>query len=98
MLRSVKLVTLLILLAPPDATSRLMGAALSNSRAYDTVADLSDHVGHRMAGSQNAERGVEWALEWMRKNGFKNVHKEPVPVPHWMRGEASFEVVDPAQT
>ena len=75
-----------------------MGAALSNSRAWDVVADLSDHVGHRMAGSPNAEKGVEWALEWMRKNGFKNVHKEPVPVPHWVRGEASFEVVDPAQT
>ena len=74
-----------------------MGAALSSSRAWDTVADLSDHVGQRMAGSQAAERGVEWAVEWMKKNGFKNVHKEPVPVPHWVRGEASFEVVDPSQ-
>src|SRR5262252_5125961 len=90
-----RLVALVLLLAPSDGTSRLMGAAMSSSHAFDTVSDLSDRVGQRMAGSQNADKAVEWAVDWMRKNGFKNVHKEPVPVPHWLRGDASFEVIEP---
>src|SRR5215831_8973330 len=86
---------LVLLLAPSDPASRLMGTAMSSSHAYETVADLSDRVGQRMAGSQNADKAVEWAVQWMNKNGFKNVHKEPVPVPHWLRGDASFEVIEP---
>src|SRR5262245_334618 len=96
MLAAMRALALLVwLLVPPsDAPARLLGAALASSRAYDTVVDLADHVGPRMAGSPDADRGVDWALAWMSKSGFRNVHKEPVISPHWVRGEASFEVVD----
>ena len=90
--------------APPAAVTandspaaRLAGAALASGRAFATVASLSDHVGQRLTGSPAADRGVEWALAAMREMGLKNVHKEPVKVPRWLRGEESAELIAPSR-
>jgi Zn-dependent M28 family amino/carboxypeptidase len=85
--------------APPDPTSpaaRLAGAALLDGQTYATVQALSDRIGQRLAGTAGAERAVEWALGAMRAAGLKNVHREPVQVPRWQRGDESAEVVAPA--
>jgi carboxypeptidase Q len=33
----------------------------------------------------------------MKKDGLENVHKEPVKVPHWVRGRESLEITSPRQ-
>jgi hypothetical protein len=80
---------------PSSPAARLLGAALAGGNAYAIVASLTDRVGQRLAGSPAAERAVEWALVTMSAAGLKNVHREPVRVPRWVRGEESVEVLAP---
>src|SRR4051794_13226962 len=67
--------------------ARLTGLALSEGRAFHLAQQLSDGVGPRSSGSLGAARAVAWATDTMKALGLKNVHTEPVRVPHWVRGE-----------
>jgi carboxypeptidase Q len=77
--------------------ARLIGAAMSDGRAYQLAQSLTDGVGARPSGSDGAARAVKWAVEQMRALGLKNVHTETVRVPRWIRGAAEAEVVAPAR-
>jgi carboxypeptidase Q len=78
-----------------DAASRLLGEALSSPFAWERLAELGDTYGHRLSGSQALEDAIDWAVEQMKKDGLENVRKEPVKVPHWVRGQESLEIVAP---
>jgi hypothetical protein len=80
---------------PAQLAARIAGSALVGGHAFAIVQSLVDQVGHRMAGSPSADRGVEWALKEMRACGLKNVRKEPVKVARWMRGAESVELTVP---
>lgn len=80
--------------ATPDVAERILGAAVAG-QSYQTVSSLADRVGARLAGTPAAERAVEWAASAMRAAGLKNVRKEPVTVPRWVRGEEAAELVTP---
>ncbi|HET6974578.1 MAG TPA: M28 family metallopeptidase [Pyrinomonadaceae bacterium] len=77
------------------AAARIIGAALTSDRAYSRLAHLTDHIGNRLSGSQNLERGIEWAISEMKRDGLDNVCGEKVMVPHWVRGEESLEMLAP---
>lgn len=77
------------------AAARIIGAALTSDRAYSRLAYLTDHIGHRLSGSQNLERAIEWAVTEMKRDGLDNVRTEKVMVPHWVRGEESLEMLAP---
>ncbi|HSL55257.1 MAG TPA: M28 family metallopeptidase [Pyrinomonadaceae bacterium] len=77
------------------AAARIIGAALTSDRAYSRLAHLTDHIGHRLSGSQNLERAIEWAITEMKRDGLDNVRGEKVMVPHWVRGEESLEMLAP---
>ena len=77
------------------AAARIIGAALTSDRAYTRLAYLTDHIGHRLSGSQNLERAIEWAITEMKRDGLDNVRGEKVMVPHWVRGEESLEMLAP---
>ena len=77
------------------AAARIIGAALTSDRAYSRLAHLTDHIGHRLSGSQNLERAIEWAISEMKRDGLDNVRGEKVMVPHWVRGEESLEMLAP---
>ena len=80
-----------------DATSRLLGEALASDFAWQRLAELGDTYGHRLSGSRNLEDAIDWAVEQMKKDGLENVRKEPVKVPHWVRGNESLEIISPRQ-
>lgn len=82
--------------APATAASRIAGAELTGSQAHAILQSLTDRVGARFAGTPGAERAVEWALGEMRRVGLKNVRREVVKVPRWVRGDEQVEVVAPA--
>jgi hypothetical protein len=85
--------------APPDPNgpvAKLTGAAFAQGTAYRLVQSLSDNIGPRLAGSSGAERAVDWAMKTMQSLGLKNVRKEPVKVPRWIRGEAVAQLVSPS--
>jgi len=76
---------------------RIIGAALTNNKAYERLAYLTDRIGHRLSGSQNLERAIAWAVAEMKKDDLDNVRAEKVMVPHWVRGEESLEIVPSGQ-
>jgi carboxypeptidase Q len=78
-----------------ERAARIIGAALTSDRAYRRLAHLTDHIGHRLSGSTNLERAIEWALAEMRADKLDNVRAEKVMVPHWVRGAESLELTSP---
>jgi carboxypeptidase Q len=78
-----------------DAASRLLGEALSSPFAWERLAELGDTFGPRLSGSTALEDAIDWAIEQMKKDGLESVRKEPVKVPHWVRGNESLEIVSP---
>ena len=78
-----------------DAASRLLGEALASDFAWQRLAELGDTFGHRLSGSKALEDAIDWAVAEMRKDGLENVRKEPVKIPHWVRGRESLEITAP---
>ena len=60
---------------------------LADGWAYETLAELCDTVGPRLAGSPAMDRAVAWAVRTMAEAGCDSVWTEPVTVPHWTRGD-----------
>jgi carboxypeptidase Q len=93
--------------APPNApqwleqyrepAARLIGEAVSDTFAWRRLALLTDSVGHRLSGSPQLERAIEWAVEEMKRDGLENVHTELVMVPKWVRGRESAETLEPTK-
>jgi hypothetical protein len=76
---------------PPPEASRILAEALRGESGR-ILADLTDGVGARLAGSPGADAAVRWAVDWFRAQGIP-VRAEPVLVTHWIRGEERAEVV-----
>jgi hypothetical protein len=83
--------------ADEDASGRILGAALTDSRAYQKLAYLTDRIGHRLSGSEALERAVAWAVAEFKRDGIERVWTEPVMVPHWVRGHESVSILLPVE-
>ncbi|MCW5950547.1 MAG: M20/M25/M40 family metallo-hydrolase [Pyrinomonadaceae bacterium] len=77
-------------LSRADAIRRYV---LSSDYAYKQAGYLSNNIGPRLSGSPQAARAVEYVAEEMRRLGAE-VRLQKCMVPHWVRGEASGEVVE----
>ncbi len=69
--------------------------ALLDDTGYECLRSLTTEVGPRLAGSPGDARAVAWGVAQLEHLGFRNVHPEPVRVPHWIRGEARAEITAP---
>ncbi len=75
---------------------RIVTAALADSGvAWNKLARFTDYSGSRFTGSAALERGIDWVLAEMKKDGLDNVRGEPAMVPHWVRGAESATLVEP---
>ena len=74
---------------------KILAAAHPDRSAYQHLADLTDTVGHRLAGSPELDRAVQWGVAAMKAEGLANVHTEKVMVPHWARGVEEAAIVTP---
>lgn len=83
--------------ATPEASvaERLRAEAFRTHGAYEDLAWLCDHVGHRLSGSPQLDQAIAWAQTRLREAGLVNVHAEPVMVPHWVRGVERAEMMAP---
>lgn len=61
--------------------------ALSNGKSYDNLKYLCKNIGHRISGSEGAEKAVKYTKKLMNEYGFDTVFLQEVMVPHWVRGE-----------
>jgi carboxypeptidase Q len=77
--------------APPDPAA-VLGPALTDGFAYARLAELTDTIGARLAGSPAAAAAVAWALQRFRDDGL-DAHLEEVKVPRWERRAERAEVV-----
>jgi carboxypeptidase Q len=80
-----------------DPASRLVGAALGDTAAWQRLAELTDTFGHRLSGSKSLEDAIAWAVAEMTRDGLQNVRAEKVMVPHWVRGRESADLVAPVR-
>ena len=78
-----------------ESAAKLIAESMSSRFAWDRLALLGDDFGNRLSGSKNLEDAIDWAVAEMKKDGLENVRKEPVKVPHWVRGQESVEIVSP---
>ena len=77
----------------PDAIliKKIYDAALSQHVSYAWLTDLSVKVGHRLAGSEGADKAVIYTKSILDSIGCSKVWLQPCTVPVWQRG--SKEVV-----
>ena len=80
-----------------EPAARLVAEATANAFAWQRLAVLTDTFGHRLSGSPQLERAIQWAADEMKRDGLENVHIEPVMVPKWVRGRERADIVQPAQ-
>src|SRR5689334_9738416 len=76
----------------PSTLSRIRQAAMASHYGYQQLQFLCNGIGPRMAGSPQAAAGVEFVAQEFRTKGLK-VSLEATPVPHWIRGEETAELV-----
>ncbi|NKF21820.1 M20/M25/M40 family metallo-hydrolase [Solimonas marina] len=71
-----------------DATIHKLQQKIAHDDFPEQVAaSLVGNIGPRFAGSASYDAAVIWALQAMQAAGLKNVHVEPVTLPHWVRGK-----------
>jgi carboxypeptidase Q len=59
----------------------------TNEMAYQWLTTLCKDVGHRLSGSPQAEKAVEWGKATLDTFGLDAVYLQPVMVTHWVRGD-----------
>ncbi|GAB3712684.1 M28 family peptidase [Spirosoma flavus] len=64
-----------------------------NSRAYQTLNDVSQKVGHRLTGSPNGTRAEAYVFDLLSSYGFSDIRYEPFEVEAWMRDTVTLAVV-----
>ncbi len=65
---------------------RIADEILTNSQAYDNLRNLTKSIGARLAGSPQMYKAEAWGYQLLQRSGSTHTFKQPVMVPHWMRG------------
>ncbi len=87
-----------VVVDPPPAAdaailARIRDAAMSSDWGWQRLADLTDKIGPRLSGSPQLAAAITQVAGAMSSLGA-TLTLQPVKVPHWVRGEASAELVD----
>jgi hypothetical protein len=79
-----------------DEAARILGASLTDAEGWEKLSYLATVIGHRLSGSETLASAIDWAARRMEDEGL-TVRKQPVMVPHWVRGNEGARVVAPVQ-
>jgi hypothetical protein len=66
---------------------QIYNSALTNSKCYAWLDNLSNNIGSRLSGSVGAEKAVLYTKTQLETLGLDRVYLQEVMVPHWVRGE-----------
>ena len=69
--------------------------ALTATKAFQWVENLTTEVGPRLAGSDAEASARAWAVQALSDFGFDRVWEESFPLPGWERGLETGHVVSP---
>jgi carboxypeptidase Q len=78
-----------------ETAGKIVAAALAENDAYRKLEDLCLSIGHRLSGSPQLEKAIDWAIAELKKDGADAVRREKVMVPHWVRGAESAMLTEP---
>lgn len=67
---------------------------MNHSEAYENLRYLCKEIGHRLAGSESADKAIEWGAATLDKYNPDRVFLMPVNVPHWSRGSIEYGYFD----
>jgi carboxypeptidase Q len=76
------------------AADKIITHARADRGAYAKLAELTDKIGARLAGSAALDRAIDWAAKTMKDDGL-DVRTEKVMVPHWSRGTEMASITKP---
>ncbi len=62
-------------------------SGLTNAQCYPWLEHLSNKIGSRLSGSDNAEKAVQYTKLQLETLGLDKVYLQEVMVPKWVRGE-----------
>src|SRR4051812_24335328 len=68
-----------------ENSKRITQEVLTQGRPYQNLKELVQ-IGHRLSGSTGASQAVDWAEKKLNTYGLDRVWRQPVQVPHWVRG------------
>jgi len=81
--------------AESPALGQAEEALESDTVAWDFVEGITTEVGPRMPGTEAEARARDWAMTWLRAEGFANVANEPFMMQTWVRGEETARITAP---
>ena len=64
-------------------------------RSYRRLTSFCDKFGTRFSGTQTLEDAIDFMLSELESEGFDNVNGEEALVSHWIRNEATAELITP---
>lgn len=77
-----------------DVAAKIIATAKADRGAYAKLAQLTDRIGHRLAGSPELDKAIAWAVQTMKDDGLA-ARTEKVMVPHWVRGVEEASILAP---
>src|SRR4029077_10311951 len=64
----------------------------ANSKAYSSLKEATETIGHRLTGSANGKKAEEFAYNLLKSYGYKDVRYQPFEVESWSRGTLSVTI------
>lgn len=78
-----------------DIAKKIIEKSNADNSNWERLAYMCDVYGPRLSGSENLNNAIEWIYQEMKKDGLVNVIKDPVMVPHWVRGKETCTLLKP---
>ncbi len=73
--------------------ARINSEVMEHGRAYETLTDITQRIGHRLTGSPNGTKAETYAYDLLKSYGFKDVAYQPFEVESWMRDTVTLAIV-----
>lgn len=73
--------------AAPTLSEHADAVLDADTIAWDFVEGITTEVGPRQAGTEAEARGRDWAVRWLKANGFARVADEPYMMDTWVPGD-----------
>jgi len=70
--------------------STIYNQALGTDDCYENLRHLCKQIGHRLAGSESADKAIAWGESVLKSYNPDDVFLMPVDVPHWTRGNKEY--------
>jgi carboxypeptidase Q len=78
---------------PISVNERINAEVMSNSRAYATLKEATEKIGHRLTGSTNGAMAEEFTYNLFKSYGFEDVEFMEFEVEAWSRGMIETELI-----